>query len=114
MMSSQLTLRRKKMKRLRYNVRQVMMLIFFTVISLFLTEAVPVNAINVFDVNGDSKEGLEEAVHALQTAAGISPPYTESGEYVLFAWNDLGMHCLNPTYNTAVILPPYNTVCAGR
>ncbi len=30
--------------------------------------------------------------------------------YVVFAWNDLGMHCLNPTYNELVILPPYNTV----
>lgn len=35
-----------------------------------------------------------------------------SGEYVVFAWNDLGMHCLNPTYDKAVILPPYNTVWA--
>ena len=34
------------------------------------------------------------------------------GDYVIFAWNDLGMHCLNPTYDTAVILPPYNTVWA--
>lgn len=33
-------------------------------------------------------------------------------EYVVFAWNDLGMHCLNPSYDTAVILPPYNTVWA--
>ncbi len=32
--------------------------------------------------------------------------------YVVFAWNDLGMHCLNPDYDTAVILPPYNTVWA--
>lgn len=32
------------------------------------------------------------------------------GEYVAFAWNDLGMHCLNPTYDTAVILPPYNNL----
>jgi len=30
--------------------------------------------------------------------------------YVALAWNDLGMHCLNPTYDKAVILPPYNTV----
>ncbi len=29
--------------------------------------------------------------------------------YVVLAWNDLGMHCLNPTYDAAVILPPYNT-----
>jgi hypothetical protein len=35
-----------------------------------------------------------------------------TGDYVVFAWNDLGMHCLNPTYDTAVILPPYNTVWA--
>ena len=31
-------------------------------------------------------------------------------DYVAFAWNDLGMHCLNPTYDKAVILPPYNTL----
>jgi hypothetical protein len=33
-------------------------------------------------------------------------------EYVVFAWNDLGMHCLNPSYDEMVILPPYNTVNA--
>ncbi|MDA8170156.1 MAG: cytochrome c3 family protein, partial [Nitrospiraceae bacterium] len=33
-------------------------------------------------------------------------------QYVVFAWNDLGMHCANPTYNSAVILPPYNTIWA--
>ncbi len=32
--------------------------------------------------------------------------------YIVLAWNDLGMHCLNPTYDSAVILPPYNTVWA--
>lgn len=37
---------------------------------------------------------------------------TASAQYVVFAWNDLGMHCLNPSYDTAVILPPYNTVWA--
>ncbi len=33
-------------------------------------------------------------------------------EYVVFAWNDLGMHCLNPSYDQAVILPPYNNLWA--
>ncbi len=33
-----------------------------------------------------------------------------SGDYSVFAWNDLGMHCLNPTYDKAVILPPYNNL----
>jgi len=31
-----------------------------------------------------------------------------TSSYVVFAWNDLGMHCLNPTYDKAVVLPPYN------
>ena len=35
-----------------------------------------------------------------------------SKSYIVLAWNDLGMHCLNPTYDQAVILPPYNTVWA--
>ncbi len=38
------------------------------------------------------------------------PPIT--GDFVVLAWNDLGMHCLNPSYDAAVILPPYNTVWA--
>jgi len=35
-----------------------------------------------------------------------------TGEYSVFAWNDLGMHCLNPTYDKVVILPPYNNLMA--
>ena len=35
---------------------------------------------------------------------------TVSSKYVVFAWNDLGMHCVNPSFNKAVILPPYNTL----
>lgn len=39
----------------------------------------------------------------------ITPP-TGTGDYAVFAWNDLGMHCLNPSYDKLVILPPYNNV----
>jgi hypothetical protein len=35
-----------------------------------------------------------------------------TGDYSVFAWNDLGMHCLNPTYDKLVILPPYNNITA--
>lgn len=38
-------------------------------------------------------------------------PATRQGLVVL-AWNDLGMHCLNPTYDRDVILPPYNNLWA--
>jgi hypothetical protein len=41
---------------------------------------------------------------------GNLPDATANSAYTAFAWNDLGMHCLNPTYDAAVILPPYNTV----
>lgn len=36
----------------------------------------------------------------------------DKSEYKVFAWNDLGMHCANPDYASAVILPPYNVVWA--
>ena len=39
-----------------------------------------------------------------------SSPSGTTGDYTVFAWNDLGMHCLNPTYDKLVILPPYNNV----
>ncbi len=46
-------------------------------------------------------------------AALISSRSTlNSTGYVVFAWNDLGMHCANPTYDKLVLLPPYNTVWA--
>jgi hypothetical protein len=32
--------------------------------------------------------------------------------YVVLAWNETGMHFLNPTFNADVLSPPYNTLCA--
>jgi len=37
-------------------------------------------------------------------------PDPAGNAYVMLAWNDLGMHCLNPTYDMAVVLPPYNNL----
>jgi hypothetical protein len=56
------------------------------------------------------------AAAALFALAGCAPspvivPVTY-GEYSVFAWNDLGMHCLSPSYDQVVILPPYNTLIA--
>ncbi len=52
---------------------------------------------------GNGGDGGEDGVNAKAIPA-------TNLNYVAFAWNDLGMHCLNPTYDKAVILPPYNTV----
>lgn len=49
---------------------------------------------------GEGEEGSNNSIPATSAA------------YIVVAWNDLGMHCLNPSYDTAVILPPYNTVWA--
>jgi hypothetical protein len=41
-----------------------------------------------------------------------APPAPAQGDYVVLAWNDLGMHCLNPSYDKLVVLPPFNTMWA--
>jgi hypothetical protein len=55
--------------------------------------------------------GLFFAVSCEKETNSSNIPATSS-DYVVFAWNTLGMHCLNPTYDELVILPPYNTVQA--
>lgn len=54
------------------------------------------------------------ALPFLATCSSSNDPATPSpstlGDYVVFAWNDLGMHCLNPTYDKLVVLPPYNNL----
>jgi hypothetical protein len=35
-----------------------------------------------------------------------------SGDFVLIAWNDLGMHCMDGDYSVFSILPPYNNLHA--
>lgn len=36
----------------------------------------------------------------------------QGGVYKLIGWNDLGMHCMGPSYANLSILPPYNTMWA--
>ena len=35
-----------------------------------------------------------------------------AGDYIVLAWNDLGMHCYNPDFADLAVLPPYNTLWA--
>lgn len=92
------------------NFIQLKIFSFFLLLPL-LAAIVPAAAIP-FDINGDGVTGLEEAVYALQIVSGANLPLPEANNYVVFSWNDLGMHCLNPTYDAAVLLPPYNNVWA--
>src|SRR5512138_194167 len=51
---------------------------------------------------------LSGALGGCKKSDPVTPGLTS--KYSVFAWNDLGMHCLNPTYDKLVILPPYNNV----
>jgi len=42
------------------------------------------------------------------TPAGITAK--PDGDYVLIGWNDLGMHCINPSYAELALLPPFNNL----
>lgn len=37
---------------------------------------------------------------------------TTEGDYIVLAWNDLGMHCYNRDFQYLAVLPPYNTLWA--
>lgn len=39
-------------------------------------------------------------------------PPSGDGRYVVIAWNDLGMHCMDPSFEDFSILPPYNNLLA--
>ena len=55
----------------------------------------------------DDQSGLSE--DPIEKAGSVALLGGNSS-YVVFAWNDLGMHCLNPSYDKLVILPPYNNL----
>lgn len=43
---------------------------------------------------------------------GLVPPDSraDTSDYVLIGWNDLGMHCINPSYKELALLPPFNNL----
>lgn len=49
---------------------------------------------------------------ASRDAAAVQASAGESGGYVVLAFNDLGMHCMNEDFSELVILPPFNTLRA--
>jgi hypothetical protein len=36
----------------------------------------------------------------------------QADQYIVLAWNDLGMHCYNRNFADLVVLPPFNTLWA--
>lgn len=48
---------------------------------------------------------------ASQPAADTTGP-SAAGDYIVLAWNDLGMHCYNRSFKDLAVLPPFNTLWA--
>ncbi len=59
---------------------------------LLFSQAVPVNEVPSSDTSGSTT--------------------VTNGDYVVIAWNDLGMHCYDDDFSVFSILPPYNTLWA--
>ena len=57
----------------------------------------------------EDQSGLSD-IPAEKAATVTNVVFGGTSSYVVFAWNDLGMHCLNPSYDKLVILPPYNNL----
>lgn len=58
--------------------------------------------------------GLYAGIMSYDPNESLQPASSAStaGEYVVFAWNDLGMHCYNRDFQDLAVLPPYNTLWA--
>ncbi|HYQ47468.1 MAG TPA: hypothetical protein VEP69_00255, partial [Thermodesulfovibrionales bacterium] len=45
-----------------------------------------------------------------RTPGGDITPSTLTSKYQVIGWNDLGMHCISPSFKEMAILPPYNNL----
>lgn len=68
--------------------------------------------------NSETTNTTESSTTTTTTSTSTTTPYTPSitlntGSYMLSAWNDLGMHCMDGNdYSVFSILPPYNNLHA--
>jgi hypothetical protein len=51
-------------------------------------------------------------VFGFSRPAGGGDQTAALGPYVVFGYNDLGMHCMQPDYSQMLVLPPFNTLHA--
>ncbi len=56
--------------------------------------------------------GTKKVDWALTRSYGTQAIPASQMNYVIFAWNDLGMHCDQDDYSYFMVLPPYNTLKA--
>lgn len=73
----------------------------------------------VFLVNADARSRTTEGVRTFTIKSNKSDSEhngprkrVNTASYTLIGWNDLGMHCISPSFSQMAILPPYNNLIA--
>lgn len=56
--------------------------------------------------------GLTGAIAGIAAVLFAGAPAPQADEYVVFAYNELGMHCMQQDFSEMMILPPFNTLRA--
>jgi hypothetical protein len=68
----------------------------------YITKSLPVMVLLAFILS----------VVFLAAGAEAVTPEPVQDDYVVIGWNDLGMHCINPSYSQIALLPPFNNLWA--
>ena len=84
-----------------------MYLRFFIVVALFLMFLGPLQ-----EISQNSIQALADETEEYDHNDSDYDQEDKSGEYIVIAYNDLGMHCMNNEFSMLSILPPYNTIMA--
>ncbi|MBK8048979.1 MAG: hypothetical protein IPK16_18805 [Anaerolineales bacterium] len=80
--------------------------------SLLVLLALCVAAPTVKEASAQDEPPDATADEAADGDWNVEPDATEAGNWVVLAWNDLGMHCYNADFSNLAVLPPYNTLWA--
>ncbi len=57
-----------------------------------------------------TQNAYQESVAVSIPGGGDITTFTLSSKYRVIGWNDLGMHCISPSFKEMAILPPYNNL----
>ena len=81
-------------------------------VRVYASSAVSLAGLEISGIQND-KLLFSQAVPVNELPSGSSGGTSSAnGDYIVIAWNDLGMHCYDDDFSKFSILPPYNTLWA--
>ena len=60
--------------------------------------------------SGVVQKSYQESIPVITASGGPVAPSTLTSKYKVIGWNDLGMHCISPSFKEMAILPPFNNL----